>query len=491
MGELLDNFICPAMNPYLLEEVVNELNAEIVGATISAISQSDRNHLIFKLFLRGQTKRLLLSTHPKRCRIHLTGRSYRNPPTPLRFCAYLRAHLTGANISEISCRDGERLGSITFKKGRGEEAVTFTLIFELTGKSGNLILLNNRGIVLDAMRHFPVDASCPRAVVPGISFVPLPADKRAGETVIQKGPSESWNEAADHHFGQLEEMEVFDSEKGLLLRLVRRVERHLKKKINNLRSDMAEAEAAMRGGHLGELLLANFGIIKRGMTGIAVDDYTSDPPEVVQAPLDCKLGPQENIDRLFKRARKGKRAIELLKVRIPEIENSLPMIRDLMSQTESAERMEDLEAVKEMLRSEGYLNEVKGKDKRAKAGSSEPIRRFTSSEGLEILCGRNDAGNNLLVRKYARGNDLWFHAADLPGSHALLRLHKRSDATPRKSVEEAAAIAAFYSKAKCEKRATVAFTQAKNVRKPKGAKPGMVTITHYKTITVTPSNGKR
>jgi predicted ribosome quality control (RQC) complex YloA/Tae2 family protein len=480
------------MNPELVKEIVRELDVEIVGSAISTISQSDNYHLIFKLFVRGQTKRLLLSTHPKRCRIHLTGRSYRNSPTPLRFCAYLRAHITGATIAGISCREGERIGCISFNRGRGEAATSFTLIFELTGKSGNLILLDNNGVVLDAMRHFPSEAECPRAVVPGISFIPLPPCERIESAIaIEKPPEESWNKAADRHYVALEEMEAFDSEKGGLLRLVRGVKRHLNRKIKNLHSDMAKAEAAMEESQLGELLLANFGSIKRGMTGIAVDDYQCDPPEVVQVPLDSKLGPQENIDRLFKRARKGKRAIEMLKVRIPESESRLPLIIKLLAQTEIAESMDDLEAVRGALRSEGYLREVKVRGERGKEGPTEPIRRFTSSEGLEILCGRNDAGNDLLLRRYARGNDLWFHAADLPGSHALLRLQKKSGAPPQKSVEEAAAIAAFYSKAKGEKRAAVAFTQAKNVRKPKGAKPGMVTISHYKTITVTPSNGKR
>jgi predicted ribosome quality control (RQC) complex YloA/Tae2 family protein len=477
------------MNPELLKEIVTELNVEIVGATLSSIYQSDRCHLLFKLFVRGRTKRLLLSTHPKRCRIHLTGRSYRNPPTPLRFCAYLRAHITGATISEISHRNGERIGSITLKKGWGGQITSFTLIFELTGKSGNLILLDNKGVILDAMRHFPSEAGCPRAVAPGLSFIPLPLGGRVRGAAIPKGPSETWNEAADSHYGLLEEVEEFDREKGRLLRLVRRVARHLSRKIDNLKSDMVDAEASLKDAHLGELLLANFGAIKRGMTEIAVDDYQSDPPEVVQIPLESTLGPQENVDHLFKRARKGKRAIGMLKLRIPEAESKLPWVRGLITETERAESMEDLEEVRQEIRKEGYLHEVKIKGGRE--GPSEPIRRFTSSEGLEILCGKNDAGNDLLIRKYARGNDLWLHAADLPGSHTLLRLKDKSAPPPRTSIEEAAAIAAFYSKAKGEKRAAVACTQAKNVRKPKGAKPGTVTITRYKTIYVTPSNGTR
>ncbi|MCP3678004.1 MAG: fibronectin-binding domain-containing protein [Deltaproteobacteria bacterium] len=479
------------MNPELLKEVVNELSAEVVGATLSSIYQSDNYHLIFKLFARGQTKRLLLSTHTKRCRIHLTRRSYRNPPIPLRFCAYLRAHITGASISEISHRNGEKIGSISFNKGRSEEAASFTLVFELTGKSGNIILLDNNGIVLDAMRHFPSEAGCPRTVVPGLSFIPLPPGVRVGGTAMPKGAFETWNEAADAHYEALEEMEEFDREKGNLLRLIRRVERHLNRKIKNLKSDMAEAEASLKESHLGELLLANFGAVKRGMTEIAVDDYQSDPPKVVQIPLERELGPQENIDRLFKRARKGKRAIGMLKLSIPEGESRVPCIRDLLAQTERAERADDLEAVKRELRKEGYIHEVKVRVKGGREGPSEPIRRFASSEGLEILCGRNDAGNDLLIKRYARGNDLWLHAADLPGSHTLLRLKDKSSPPPRKSIEEAAAIAAFYSKAKGEKHAAVAFTEAKYVKKPKGAKPGAVTITRYKTITVTPSNGTR
>ncbi|MFQ5586513.1 MAG: NFACT family protein [Thermodesulfobacteriota bacterium] len=469
--------------------VLGELREEIVGSTLSSAHQSDERRLLLRLFARGRTRRLLISAHPELCRIHLTSRRYKNPPAPLRFCAYLRAHLIGATLSDISHREGERIGTLTFKKGTGGGCTFHTLVFELRGKSSNVILLNDRGIILDAMRYFPSEEGCPRPVAPNLPFIPLPPGGRDGGEEIPKGPHETWNEAADAHYGTLEEREHFEREKGRLLRLVRRRTRHIERKLEKLNGDWMRAEAYQKDGRLGELLLAHFAQMRKGMSEIAVDDYQSDPPEVVRIPLDRSLGPQENIDRIFSRARKGKRAIEMLKRRIPETEGDLEYMRGLQMQTTAARAIKDLDAIKRKLRRRGYIHEVKAK--KGRQGKSEPIRRFTTSEGLEILCGKNDAGNDLLIRKYARGNDLWFHAADVSGAHLLLRLKNGKTATPRKVIEEAASLAAFYSKARGEKRAEVAYTQAKNVRKPKGAKPGAVIITNYKTLSVEPRSGRQ
>ena len=117
---------------------------------------------------------------------------------------------------------------------------------------------------------------------------------------------------------------------------------------------------------------------------------------------------------------------------------------------------------------------------------AEPIRRFVSSEGFEILCGRSGLGNDQLISKYASGEDIWFHVKDSPGSHALIKVAGKKQALTVKTIEEAASIAAFYSKSKESGKAEVIYTEAKNVKKPKGAKPGMVTVKEYKCVVVRP-----
>ena len=479
------------MSPELLSAVVAELNAALPGAVLSSVHQNDERQLLLRLYLKGSSVTLLLSIHPSRCRLHLTERSYRNPAVPLRFCAYLRARLIGAILTEITHRTGAHIGSLSFRKRYGDESRSFTLVYEFTGKSSNVILVDDGGIVLDAMRYFPPEKGHPRVVAPRLPFTPLPPPPSEGgaeKSRVLKGSHATWNEAADTHFAVLEEEELFTKEKGSARRALKRWTQHTERKATNLKGDRKRAEAYIEESRRGDLLLANFNRIDKGMTEIIVDDYEADPPGKVRIPLEETLDGAENIDRIFQRAKKGKKALKILGQRIPEVEGELLRVADLTTRLEKALRIQELTPITNELRKAGYLNEEC--KRREQRGPAEPVRRFTSSEGLEILCGKNDAGNDLLLRKYARGNDLWFHAADVAGSHTLLRLRERGKAPPRKAVEEAASIAAFYSKAQGEKRAPVSYTRAKEVKKPKGAKAGLVIITHYKTITVPPWDGK-
>jgi predicted ribosome quality control (RQC) complex YloA/Tae2 family protein len=132
--------------------------------------------------------------------------------------------------------------------------------------------------------------------------------------------------------------------------------------------------------------------------------------------------------------------------------------------------------------------------KKQKAGKEKkevsiPVRRFRSSEGLEIFCGKHNLGNDYLLRHLARDNDLWFHSQGVPGSHVLLKVGRGGEAGPQ-SIMEAAAIAAHYSRGKGSTRVAVDYTRVKNVHRPRGAKPGMVTYFHQKTIFAKPDKEK-
>ncbi|CAG0927904.1 partial Rqc2 RqcH, partial [Planctomycetaceae bacterium] len=114
------------------------------------------------------------------------------------------------------------------------------------------------------------------------------------------------------------------------------------------------------------------------------------------------------------------------------------------------------------------------------------IRRFTSTEGFEILCGKSGAGNDQLVTRYASGEDIWFHVKGAPGSHALIKVAGKAQALTEVTIAEAAAIAAFYSKSRGSSKVEVIYAEAKNVKKPRGAKPGMVTVKEFKSVIVRP-----
>jgi predicted ribosome quality control (RQC) complex YloA/Tae2 family protein len=113
-------------------------------------------------------------------------------------------------------------------------------------------------------------------------------------------------------------------------------------------------------------------------------------------------------------------------------------------------------------------------------------RRFVSSEGLPILVGRDNEGNDHLTLHIARSDDLWLHVEGFPGSHVVVRMQGRTGGVPRQTLVEAAKLAAYYSQARSHGKVTVSYTLKKFVRKPRKSPPGLVTVTHEKTVVVKP-----
>lgn len=476
------------MSPKLLKNIISELNESLSGGIISKIHQSDQRNLILRIFARGREERLIISAHHKYPRIHLTEAVFYNPPTPLRFCAYLRSRITNARIEEFRQKDDERVLEVALARKHDEIIEKFTLIAELTGKSSNIILVDEKGVVLDAIRYFPPDGSL-RVVMPGVILEPLPPHKEAfRQEEFSKEPYTTWNEATDAYYSAFIKEEEFISERNRLRRVALDAEKKLKKKLLNLNGDKDRAEREREFSKLGDTLIYNLNKMKRGMKEVELDDYTVYPPGQVKVALDEKLSPKENAEKYFKRSKKAKTALNLLKDRIPQVETDIEYMGQVLYEIEAARTREDLRLMEDELAKGGYVKKmpeeaghIKEEEKKA-----EPIRRYTSSEGFEILCGKSGAGNDMIVQRHAANEDIWFHIAHMPGSHVLIKVAGRGKELTKKTIEEAAALAAWHSKAQNAGKVEVIYAEAKHVRKPKGAKPGMVTVKEHKSILVRP-----
>lgn len=475
------------MGPLLLKHVTEELAEALAGGVISRVHQSDARTIILKVFTRGTTLQLLISAHPALARLHLVEGGFVNPPSPLRFCAFLRSRITGARIGSITQRPGERIVSIELKKGYGAQEEVFGLIAELTGKSSNIILVDSEDFVLDSLKIFPPESSA-RTVAPGVKLLPLPPlETKAHEEEIRKLEGESWNEATARHYSALVFEETGLSDARRLRRAVAQAEKRALRKLKNLTGDRERAERELGFYKLGELLASNLSRAARGMSEVEATDYTEAGPQKITIPLDVKLSPKENMEKYFKRARKAKVALGMLKDRLPAQEREIEYINSLYYSIDDAEGADELRAVEQELIDGGYIKAVKEKEReQGKATRALPLRRFTSSEGFEVLCGKSGAGNDMIVKECAHKEDIWFHASGLPGSHVLIKVAGRRDELTKKTIEEAASFAAFHSKARAAGKVEVVYTEAKHVRKPPGAKPGMVTITGFKSVRVRP-----
>ena len=308
------------------------------------------------------------------------------------------------------------------------------------------------------------------------------------------GPAEeesfpSINQAADQFYFEVAIKRRMAEQKQALSKRLRQLIVRLQRRRENLGSDREGFQKDLESKDYGDILTANYPKLKKGLREVEALDYRQDPPRSVLIPLDESLDPSGNVQRYFKKYKKAKRGLEMTSQRLEEGDKEKTYLESVLFQVEEAEDAEELEAVRQELEEERILAAPKKpKTAKEKKETSIPVRRFRSSEGLEIFCGKHNLGNDYLLRRLARDDDLWFHSQGLPGSHVLLKAGR--GAPKQESILEAAAIAAYYSRGRGSTRLPVDYTLVKNVRRPKGAKPGMVIIFHQKTIVVKPDKEK-
>jgi len=492
------------MHPKMLKNIVEELNVDIKGSIISKIHQpitdgSNDTLVIFRLYGRGKDKNLLISADQFHSRMYLTKEKFENPERPKRFCAFLRSRILNARIEDIKHLEGERIAEIQLSNV-GEERTEAKLIIELTGKSGNIILVDNDDTIIDAMNYFDGENKKngefshepeahhtidKRTVRPNEKLKPLNTvpNKESTKQLFEKTEGLSYNESAEAYYNELISKDDFRRESLRLISITKNAIKRVSRKVHNIEGDITKHAEALKSND-GETLKANFHLLKKGLSEVEADDYSSGEAVKVKISLDPALTPQENIDRAFKKQKKAKASKNILDKRLSEAKEDLKFLEGSLVNIDNAETLEDLTSIRGELTENGFIKQEAGKKVYSKKNeTADPIRVFESSNGIQILCGKNGKGNDLIVKKYGKKGDLWFHANNCPGSHALLKLSKK---TTDKDISEAASIAAYYSKEKNNTRVEVTYTDIKNVSKPKGAKPGQVLVSQFKSVTVKP-----
>ena len=194
--------------------------------------------------------------------------------------------------------------------------------------------------------------------------------------------------------------------------------------------------------------------------------------EEITIPLDPTLTPQENSKKYFDRYGKLKRTQEALEVQIADTTSEIEHLESISNALDIAAEESDLSQIKEELMEYGYVKRHYGNKKGAKMQVKSKPFHYVSSDGYDIYVGKNNYQNDELTFKFATGNDWWFHAKKMPGSHVVV---KTKDGTlPDRTFEEAGNLAAFYSKGRTAPKVEIDYLQKKNVKKPAGAKPGFV-----------------
>ena len=233
----------------------------------------------------------------------------------------------------------------------------------------------------------------------------------------------------------------------------------------------------------GELITANIYAIEKGAASFTTTNFYSENGEEITIQLDTTMTPAENAQRYFKRYTKEKRTFIALQDQMKQNKEELAYLDSVMTMISSCNDEADIEDIREELTENGYLKK-RPKRKGLKQKASKPLR-FISSDGFDIYVGKNNKQNDELTLRFAENLDIWFHTKEIPGSHVIVKTNGITP--PNKTLTEAAILAAYYSKAKDSSLVPVDYVIKKHVKKPNGAKPGMVIYDHHNTAYVTPS----
>jgi len=558
--------------------VTEELNKTLVGGRIYKIAQPEPDELLITVKNNGNQYKLFLSADASLPLVYLTEISKVSPLTAPNFCMLLRKYLQSAKILRFYQPGMERI--IRMELEHLDELGDIrqkTLVIEIMGKHSNIILLDEKEMIIDSIKHISGMVSSLREVLPGREyFIPVTAEKAdplletaedfkphmkangnlpvykaiyMGYTglspmmanafceeagILQQQDVESLSEqeweslwqvfakkmylvksgqftpcifyedGAPAEFSAIEIksqyektepaegisalLQAYYSKKNQIVRIrqksgdlrrtLQSVISRTAKKYDLQCAQLKDTEKKEQYRIYGELLNTYGYNIKEGEKTLeAINYYTG---ESVSIPLDTQLSPSENAKKYFEKYGKLKRTREALSELVVGTKNELEHLESIALALDIAETEADLVQIKEELMDYGYVKR-KGNQKKQK-NTAKPYH-YLSSGGFHMYVGKNNYQNEELTFKVATGGDWWFHAKNAPGSHVIVKTEGKE--LDDRSFEEAAALAAFYSKVKEQDKVEVDYTLRKNVKKPAGGAPGFVVYyTNYSMIAV-------
>lgn len=276
---------------------------------------------------------------------------------------------------------------------------------------------------------------------------------------------------------------LFEQRRKKLLNIVKSNIEKLNEKIKEFEEQIREGEEAEILRIKGDILLLNKDQIKKGIERVTLPNpYNNE--ELIEIELDPGLSVIENAQKYFKKYKKLKKGIVILREQKERLESELYYLNSLEFSLENSKTLNDLKDIEEELEKEGYLKEKKEYVPK-KQQKSEPYK-FISSDGIEIYVGKNNRQNEIITFQIAKPEDLWLHARGIPGAHVIIKSQGKE--IPENTLYEASSLAAYFSKGRSSNYVPVDYTKKKYVQKPKGGKPGLVIYKNEKTIFAKPEN---
>jgi len=473
-----------------LERIARVLSDGLVGGRVERWLEPESGRIAFSIYRRDEDEKrkcfVDLDARPDVAHVGLLGRLPKAPDRLPAFSAYLRAHLARAKLASVSLRGDDRQLALRFEAEEGD----FVLLLSLFGRRSNLYLLDGDDKVILALR--PLAETRPELALNAPYVDPSGAAPTRGEDRFADVDGLPLLEVVAAHYASIVDEGMAASDRRRLMAMLKKETKSARRRVERIEAELAEAEEANTLQRHGELLKANLGRISPGQDSIVVEDFETGEPVSIR--LDPKRSPKENLDATFKRYQKLIRRLAKAGGQIDQARKHLGQLEAVGDEAREAEEVDEILA-------RDFVRRLMSREApKAAANASEAIaekpplpaayrnlprklhpRRYRSEDGLEIWVGRSDEGNDLLTTRFARGNDLFFHLDGAPGSHVILRTEGRGDPPPE-SVLDACELAVQFSKQKNAGHADVHVVPIKNVKKPKGAKRGLVYVTGGKSI---------
>lgn len=308
-----------------------------------------------------------------------------------------------------------------------------------------------------------------------VGFAPFPLMHL---TAFREVRAATMSAAVDTVLGRRGAAARIDEERATLLAAVHAALARVERTEREIQQAIQQAERTGRLRRHGELLLAYASQVPVGAAEVTLPGFDG-LPETIE--LDPTLSPVQNAQRLFKRYGRVRSARPALDARLRTAAAERAYLESAVTLVEQATTVDDLFDLRRELVEEGYL---RGRRARMRPSAAAGPRRFVLAGGATVLVGRTNRENDVLTFKLASPEDLWLHARGVPGAHVVLKTGR--DHPGEDIVRQAAAIAAYFSRARGSGTVAVDYTKRKYVRKPKGGKPGLVTITQERTVNVKP-----
>lgn len=553
--------------------MVHELSEKLIGGRITKISQPEKEEVLLTVKSLSGQYRLFISASASLPLIYLTEENKPAPLTAPNFCMVLRKYLQGGRIVEVTQPGLERVIQIKVEHldEMGDTCIR-VLCFELMGKYSNLILCDDKNVILDSLKHVSAVMSSVREVLPQREyFIPVTVEKKdalntdyeefvrlakncrqapfkmiyqsytgispfmaremcnnadiddrimagdlpeamlkrlyqAFDAVIRVIRDKNYKPCMITENGKVkeyavmdilsysaEEKQFFDSVSKLLfdfyasknkedvmrqksLNLRKTLQTILErdyKKLDLQRKQLEDAAERETYKIYGELLNAYGYQLEDGVKEVIVLNYYTN--ENITIPLDETLSIKENAVRFFDKYGKMKRTEEALAVQMQENEAEIAYLESVQTFLNLASTKADLSQIQAELSERGYIKKIY--DKKNKKVVNKPLH-YVMNEEYDIYVGKNNLQNEEVTFKMAFGNDWWFHAKGVPGSHVIVKSRNANPATewdmPDEVFEAAAALAAVYSKNGDQEKAEVDYIRKKHVKRPGGGEPGFV-----------------